>query len=215
VLTSPRSARTLPDLVTLFAFYLVVVTLGVLSMGFQLLASRLLSPHFGSGIDVWACLISTFLAAFSVGAMLGGWISNLEAKPRRVWQMGSTLIAVAALALTALMGRGLVDTIAVNFEPGKTPILLACVVLFFFPVTALSSFTPQCVQFLANRGTPPGKASGVVYGVSTLGNIAGVMLTAFVLIPHLRVSTLLYVWLAVAIVSLAALLRLLRVPSSS
>jgi hypothetical protein len=47
--------------------------------------------------------------------------------------------------------------------------------------------------------------------VSTLGNIAGVMLTAFALIPHFPVSTLLLIWLVVAVVSLAALLRLLRV----
>ena len=70
------------------------------------------------------------------------------------------------------------------------------------------------MQFLASRGTAPGKASGIVYGVSTLGNIAGVMLTAFALIPHFPVSTLLYGWLVVAIVSLAILLRLLRDPSS-
>jgi hypothetical protein len=37
------------------------------------------------------------------------------------------------------------------------------------------------------------------------------MLTAFVLIPHFRVSTLLYLWLGVAVLSLAALLRLIRV----
>ncbi|MFM9029215.1 MAG: spermidine synthase, partial [Opitutaceae bacterium] len=74
-------------------------------------------------------------------------------------------------------------------------------------------FGPQCVQYLASRGTPPGKASGVVYGVSTLGNIAGVMLTAFVLIPNFRVSTLLQLWLAVAVVSLAILLRMLRASS--
>jgi hypothetical protein len=60
----------------------------------------------------------------------------------------------------------------------------------------------------------PGKASGLVYGVSTLGNIAGVMLTTFILIPHFRVSTLLYVWLAVAVLNLAALLRFLRTPTS-
>ena len=66
-----------------------------------------------------------------------------------------------------------------------------------------------------SRGTPPGKASGVVYGVSTLGNIAGVMLTAFVLIPHLPVSTLLLLWLVVAFVSLTVLLRLIRPASAS
>ena len=60
------------------------------------------------------------------------------------------------------------------------------------PVLVLSSFGPQCVQYLATPGTAPGKASGLIYGVSTLGNIAGVMLTAFALIPHFRVSTLLY-----------------------
>jgi hypothetical protein len=194
----------------LFAFYAVVITLGILSMGFQLLASRLLSPYFGSAIDVWACLISTFLAAFSVGSMLGGWISNLPPPQRTRWQLGGALAAVLTLALTALGGRALIDQIATQLEPGKLPIMLSCVVVFFFPVMSLSSFTPQCVQFLASRGTPPGKASGVVYGVSTIGNIAGVMLTAFVLIPHLRVSTLLYIWLAVAIISLASLLRLLR-----
>jgi hypothetical protein len=199
--------------VALFAFYLVVVVLGVLSMGFQLLASRLLNPHFGSSIIVWAWLISTFLAAFSLGSMLGGWNSNLAPPARRRGQWIGAAVAVLSLALTAGFGRGLLDQIEVAFPEMSTALFVSCVGLFFLPVTALSTFGPQCVQFLATRGMPPGKASGIVYGVSTLGNIAGVMLTAFVLIPHARVSTLLYVWLAVAVVSLAGLLRLLR-PSS-
>lgn len=197
----------------LFAFYLAVITLGILSMGFQLLASRLLNPHFGSSIIVWAWLISTFLAAFSVGSMVGGWNSNLAPAPRRRGQRIGAVVAVISLAVTAGFARGLLDRIEVAFPEMSTALLVSCFGLFL-PVTALSSFGPQCVQFLASRGTAPGKASGIVYGVSTLGNIAGVMLTAFALIPHFPVSTLLYGWLAVAIVSLAILLRLLRDPSS-
>lgn len=200
---------------TLFAFYVVVITLGILSMGFQLLASRLLNPHFGSSIIVWAWLISTFLAAFSLGSIVGGWVSNLAPEPRRRGQMTGVVLAVASLALVALFGRDLLGRIEVAFEDVSTALLVSCVGIFFLPVTALSTFGPQCVQFLASRGTPPGKASGVVYGVSTLGNIAGVMLTAFALIPHFRVSTLLYLWLGVAVVSLGALLRLLRVSSTT
>ena len=184
-------------------------------MGFQLLASRLLNPHFGSSIIVWAWLISTFLAAFSIGSMLGGWNSNLAPVPRRRGQLLGAGLAIGSLAITAAFGRALLGRIELAFPEMSTGLLVACVGLFFLPVTALSSFGPQCVQFLATRGTPPGKASGIVYGVSTLGNIAGVMLTAFALIPHFRVSTLLYGWLGVAIVSLAALLRLLRAPSAS
>ncbi len=210
--TSWRGQITLPAPVTLFAFYVVVITLGILSMGFQLLASRLLNPHFGSSIIVWAWLISTFLAAFSVGSMLGGWISNLAPAPRRRGQLIGALIAVGTLALVATFGRTLLTTIEVTFTDMSTGLLVSCMGVFFLPVMALSTFGPQCVQFLAWRGTPPGKASGIVYGVSTLGNIAGVMLTAFVLIPNFRVSTLLYLWLVVALVGLVSLIRLLRLP---
>lgn len=199
----------------LLAFYLVVVTLGVLSMGFQLLASRLLNPHFGSSIIVWAWLISTFLAAFSAGSMIGGWISNLSPAPRKRGQLVGAIAAVVTLATVALAGRELLAWIELALPDVSTALFVSCFGIFFLPVTALSSFGPQCVQFLASRGTPPGKASGIIYGVSTLGNIAGVMVTAFVFIPHFRVSTLLYIWLGVAVISLLALVRLLRTAESS
>ena len=115
--------------------------------------------------------------------------------------------------MVAIFGRSLLNQIEVAFTDMSAALFVSCFGIFFLPVTALSTFGPQCVQFLATRGTPPGKASGIVYGVSTLGNIAGVMLTAFALIPHLRVSTLLYLWLGVAVVSLLSLLRLLRIPA--
>lgn len=199
---------------SLIVFYIVVVTLGILSMGFQMLGSRLLSPHFGSAIDVWACLISTFLAAFSIGSMAGGVISNLEGAARWRSQLICALTAVVSLAVTAAFGRAIVGQIELAVTAVLPGVLAACLALFFVPVAALSTFSPQCVQFLAQRGMAPGKGSGLVYGVSTLGNIAGVMLTTFVLIPNFRVSTLLYVWLAVAVVNLAALLRFLRTPTS-
>jgi hypothetical protein len=191
-------------------FYLIVVVLGILSMGFQLLGSRLLNPHFGSSIIVWAWLISTFLAAFSLGSLLGGWISSLPAGRRFRCQLAVAAGAVLTLGFTTVFGRGVLDAIEIRFENVSTALLVSCLGLFFVPVTMLSCFGPQCVQFLAARGTKPGAASGVVYGISTVGNIAGVMLTAFVLLPNVKVSNLLYIWLGVAVASLAGLLTLLR-----
>lgn len=184
-------------------------------MGFQLLASRLLNPFFGSSLIVWAWLISTFLAAFSLGSIIGGWISNAPARHRQRAQWIVGAIAVGSLGFTAFFGRAMLGQIEIAFAEITTGLLVACLALFFLPVTTLSSFGPQCVQYLASRGTPPGKASGLIYGVSTLGNIAGVMLTAFVLIPHLPVSTLLYLWLVVALVNLTALNLLLRSSSTN
>jgi hypothetical protein len=200
--------------VSLIVFYVIVLTLGILSMGFQMLGSRLLSPHFGSSIDVWACLISTFLAAFSLGSMVGGSISNLAAPSRRRSQLVCAIAALLTLGITAVWGRALLGQIEGAVNSVLLGVLVSCLALFFVPVAALSTFSPQCVQFLAQRGMAPGKASGLVYGVSTLGNIAGVMLTTFVFIPNFRVSTLLYVWLVVAVLNLAALWRFLRSSSS-
>ncbi|HEY0967337.1 MAG TPA: fused MFS/spermidine synthase [Opitutaceae bacterium] len=194
------------------AFHFFVVVLGILSMGFQLLGSRLLNPHFGSSIIVWAWLISTFLAAFSTGSILGGWISSLPVERRGRTQVIVTIIGVLALAFTSFLGRSALGWIELQFENISVGLLVACFGLFFVPVAVFSSFGPQCVQFLASRGTAPGSASGLVYGISTVGNIAGVMITAFLLIPNLPVSTLLQLWLSVAIFSSACLILILRLP---
>ena len=209
---STGPVRKFRFLVARFAFYTVVMTLGILSMGFQLLGSRLLSPHFGSSLIVWAWLISTFLAAFSAGSFAGGWISSLDPGPRARAQWAGAILAVGTLAFIAFLGRPALARIEVAFADPGLALFVSCLGLFFLPVTALSSFGPQCVHYLAVRGTPPGKASGLIYAVSTLGNIAGVMLTAFVLIPRFGVSTLLYGWLAVASLGLACLLRMLLRP---
>jgi hypothetical protein len=215
MVTSAGRLSTVRFSVSLFVFYVVVVTLGILSMGFQLLASRLLNPHFGSSIIVWAWLISTFLLAFSTGSMLGGWVSSLAVERRRRAQWIGAGVAVGALAVTSFFGRAALDRIEVAFTDMSVALCVSCLSLFFLPVTALSSFGPQCVQFLAGRGTAPGQASGLVYGLSTLGNIAGVMLTTFVLIPNFPVSRLLHGWLIVAAIGLAGLIRLLRTAPAS
>lgn len=137
---------------SLLAFYVVVVTLGILSMGFQMLGSRLLSPHFGSSIDVWACLISTFLAAFSIGSMAGGWISNLPDEVRRRWRLVCAVVALGTLAFAAVGGRAFIGQVEISVTSPILGVLASCVGLFLAPVTALSTFSPQCVQFLASRG---------------------------------------------------------------
>ena len=44
-----------------------------------MLGSRYLNPYFGSGIYTWASLISTVLAALTVGYFLGGWLADRQA----------------------------------------------------------------------------------------------------------------------------------------
>src|SRR5690606_3973631 len=126
------------------------------------------------------------------------------------------IMAVVTLAFTARFARGVLQRIdAAWYESTNFGLFVACMGLFFLPVFALSTFGPQNVQYLATRGMAPGLASGVVYGVSTLGNIAGVMLTASVLVWHLPLPSLLLLWVIVALAGLGCLVAILRSGSTA
>jgi len=184
--------------------------LGIFSMGFQLLGSRLLSPWFGSSIVVWAFLISTFLAAFSLGSLLGGELAKRDGA--RVGRGLAALLglAVAGFGANALFARALLSSIDTWSAPVPVALALACGILFFPPVFAMAALTPLLVQRFHRSGHEAGFASGVIYCVGTMGNIAGIMVTAFLLIPSFPLSVLLWVWTACVAVSNIFVFRCLR-----
>lgn len=183
---------------------------GFLCMGFQLVASRLLAPHFGTTVIVWALLISTFLAAFSVGAFVGGGVSQLGARARHRALAGLLTLGVVWFALVAFAGRPILRLIEGAFEDTWTGAGLACVGLFFVPVASLSALLPVYAQMSARAERSVGAVSGMIYGTSTLGNIVGVLVTAFLLIPKFATSELLIGWFVISIVCVVGSLVVAR-----
>lgn len=179
--------------------------LGFLSMGFQLVASRLLAPYFGSSIIVWAFLISTFLAAFSCGSFLGGWISKKSLPARKTFLRRVLVAAVSGFAVTAFGGRYLLSIVDASVHSMSVGLSISCMLLFFVPIMMVSSFIPVITDILARRGMSTGAASGLVYGISTIGNISGVMGTTFVLIPNFTVSSILGAWVLISTMCLACM----------
>lgn len=184
--------------------------LGIFSMGFQLLGSRLLGPWFGSSIIVWAFIISVFLAGFSLGSLGGGLLVRLSGARRRRGLVGVAGFAVAGFLINAVFARGFLDWLDARELPKMLALAAACGLLFLPPVMALAAFTPVLVQSLSERGQSAGFASGLIYCVGTLGNIAGIMLTAFVLIPMVPVSVLLWIWTAGVAGAAVLLVRCVR-----
>lgn len=172
---------------------------GNVSMGYQLVGSRLLYPYFGSTIYVWALLISTFLLAFSLGSFLGGYVSRIVGAGRRRLLLWLSLAGVAGFLVTAALGRPLLASLELAPETETRDLALACGALFLVPVCATSALSPVLADLASRLGRAAGPASGLVYGINTAGNITGILLTVFVLIPSLAVSTILYVWLAAAV----------------
>ena len=121
----------------------------------------------------------------------------------------------AGFAFTASYGKSFLRVVEANVDGLTTGLLIACSSLFLVPVLVLSALGPLATDVLSRRSLPAGAASGLVYGVSTLGNICGVMGTAFVLIPRFRISWLLVAWLLFAAASLLFLRRKLAAESTA
>ena len=182
---------------------------GFLSMGFQLVATRLLAPFFGSTLFVWSFVISTFLAAFSIGAIVGGLFSQFAARRLMRNLIALVLIGLAGYLVTAIEGHSILQWIDASFDNSFLALGLSCFALFFFPVLCLSALLPIFTEALMSSGLRGGMSTGVVYGISTLGNITGVMVTAFVLIPSFATSTILQGWTAAAAICFAMFVGLI------
>lgn len=174
----PVPPGTAPSATTL---YLAAFVVGAIVMSFEMLGSRYLNPHFGSGIYTWAALISTVLAALCAGYFIGGWLAD---RMPSATLLGTTVaIGSAYLVVLPLFAEAMLGTIFEGIDDVQAGSLAASFMIMFFPVTFLGMYSPIAIRLMLNTPLRSGQVSGTVYGVSTLGSIVGTLGTTFYLIP--------------------------------
>jgi len=174
-------------------------------MSFEILGSRLLAPHFGGGVTVWACLIAVFLAALSAGNLAGGRAADWKPLP------GLLAIIIALAAITAafvpLIYGAVFDWIAGRSSGLRIDALLASTSMFFLPAFFLGAVTPFAIRILVPSVERAGMTAGNVYALSTAGSIFGTLFTALYLIWWFGVKRVWFSW-SVLLLILGALLVL-------
>ena len=168
---------------------------GSVLMGFEMLGSRYLFPYFGGGIGTWAGLISTVLAALTIGYFAGGAVVDRHPSPRVITT--SCAIAAAYLALVPMSADPLMSAILSGIGDGPSGILIASACLLLVPLSFLGTFSPVAVRLMLRSTEETGRVAGLVYGISTIGNIFGTLFTTFYLIPTIGSREITYVYAAV------------------
>jgi len=161
---------------------------GAIVMSFEMLGSRYLNPYFGSGIYTWASLISTVLAALTVGYFAGGRVADRHPSGRVLGAavlIGSAFILVLPSFSTMLL-EALLDAI----DDIKAGSLISAFVLMFFPVAFYGAYSPFAIRLLLRSTHASGGVSGGVYAISTAGSIVGTLGTTFFLIPAIGTRTI-------------------------
>ena len=159
---------------------LIAASAGFLMMVLEVTGARLLYPHFGSSMVIWASIIGMFMVVLSCGYYLGGKLSRQSD---------------AASKVSLYLAAGGIITIVLPFLApalGALPIpwqlrLLISAAAISLPALGLSIVTPVLVG--RSKRTKAGESAGTVYAVSTAGSIIGTFASAFLLLPYLGAAS--------------------------
>ena len=187
-------ARSIAERTASLTIYVNAFLVGGVLMGFEMLGSRYLFPYFGGGIGTWAGLISTVLVALTIGYLGGGLIVDRYPSPRVV-AVTVTLAAIYLALVPAAADRAM-SWILESIGEGPSGVLVAAAVLLLLPLSFLGTLSPVAVRLLTRSTSESGRVAGLVYGVSTIGNVFGTLFTTFTLIPTIGSRPITYLYAA-------------------
>lgn len=202
-----------PDTPGKYQLEALVLVAGAVLMGLEIVGSRVLAPHFGNSVFVWGSLISVFLASLAGGYFAGGRLADKFPS----WTLINVILIGAALLilLVPFLAHPLCRWMLEGGWNDRTGPLVASVVLFFPPSVLLGMVSPFSVRLATETVQSVGRTAGGLYALSTVGSIAGTLLTTFIMIPTLGVSWILKILGGVmfGFPSLLLLLRLRGLPA--
>ncbi len=176
-----------------------VATLGFITLGFEMVASRILTPLFGSGIYTWATIISIVVAGLMAGYFVGGIVADRH--PTFGIAAMIKFVAAAYLLVVFFMTEGGLDRV-IDAVPGEIAALFASgIIVCLPPMLVLGMYSPLAVRLILGDPRDAGKVSGGLFAISSLGNIVGIIVTTFVLIPSIGTRAITLAFAAFLVIS--------------
>ncbi len=167
-------------------FVLLLVTFGAVVMGLEILSSNLMSPYFGGSIYIWGSIISSFMVHFSIGYVVGGWLSR---RLPRVWLLALGLVVCSLWVLMIpAIHKPVCEWISDGITDVRVGSLIAMNMIFLVPVSLMAMVSPYIIGITASWQRQSGLTAGMVLFISTVGSFAGTNITAFYLISLFPVS---------------------------
>lgn len=175
--------------------YLVAFIEGFCTLAVELLAIRILIPVVGSSVVLTGVVLSVILLALSLGYEYGGRLAQRKDLPRILifnLSLSGTLYAWG-LFLLPRFGDEWVHRWGLSGG-----LLLSVLAALAIPVFLASCTLPMLVQMVSHqRPHQPGRATGRLLLLSTLGSVAGGLLPPLLLFGRVGVE-----WTAIAVVLL-------------
>jgi len=158
---------------------------GAAILALEVLASRIMTPYFGVSLFIWAGILSITLTFLAVGYYGGSALSKrVTGESLEFVYLGAPAVAAAAIVIGAAAYPLVFPLLA-----GANLVLasfLGGALLLTLPLIALSAMNPLLVAIRRSGDDGGDAGAGRVFFISTIGSVAGVLVTAFVFIPLMR-----------------------------
>lgn len=162
-------------------YYLVIFITGGATLALEVLASRILTPYYGVSLYIWTAILSITLTFLAVGYYAGGGLARqANQRARRLWYFIAPSASAVAITLACLAYPWLFPALVAL--PLALASLLAATLLLAVPLIVLSAMNPLLIAI--RPGSVGDAGAGRVFFISTIGSVAGVVVTAFLLIPN-------------------------------
>jgi spermidine synthase len=189
-----RMAKTVDKSGSRAGVYTVIGLSGAVSMGAQVVWTRLLALLFGATIYTFTLILAVFLIGLGVGSALGSWAARKLERPG-VALLACQVAAIGCVAFASLGINIIVPGLKVPVDAGMydSPnrgmryfVDLLLIAVAILPATlAWGASFPLALATAARRADDPGHLVGRVYAANTVGAIFGSLFFAIVAIPWL------------------------------
>ena len=152
----------------------IIALEGSALLSFEIIASRLYTPHLGSSIYVWTSILSMTLIALAFGYYYGGKIiqSKIPSYLRISLIVGSIFIFISPYTAEFILPA--TDQLSIELAS-----LISGAVIIIPPIFLLGLVSPMISHFISSDY---GKNSGLVYGTGTLfGVITTIVFVHFIM----------------------------------
>lgn len=164
--------------------YITVFVTGAVVLILEILGTRVVAPFYGATIFVWTSLITVTMGALALGYFVGGWLADKY--PRSVVLYKILFLAGLSVLLPMKIDQWvlpLTESLGLRWGP-----LVSTMILFFVPLGFLATTSPFIIRLLSKSVKSSGQVAGRVFGVATIGSIAGALLAGFYLTNFLSVT---------------------------
>src|SRR2546425_2016814 len=167
---------------------------GFAIMVLEIIGARFLAKDFGGSFYVWVSQIGVILIALALGYWVGGALAD---RFQRISFL-AYLLAPAGVVTAFIpdFAEPLMNVIILRHPTDRAiPLVwqkldpaLGSALIFLLPCFALATLPPYMIRLTTQRLTHVGRISGLIIAASTVGSIAGVVVSGYVLIDQMKLS---------------------------